>query len=278
MRKKTSLLKLLFGSPSRPTTKRTQSNSESKVICNSFTDYFEWEQFRVILESAELIYISKDFSTVYSRTKVLLNSLNNLTYQSHILLKSLNVDIERVRNQYQALCNYLAEFDSKWKEGFKRLQKTRDNITCPYCGYQFEKEPSRKRKCPKCKETIIRHVDSYLSGNVYKKRIYLITGQESENLEKIIDIPLKNKEPQLDFCEKLNHNKFIETETSRINGYKRAKIKKYKIIYFDDENDFTLYPKCKEFANKAFSTSQSIESILPCKGCIKPTCSTVPDI
>lgn len=37
---------------------------------------------------------------------------------------------------------------------------------CPYCGYEFEKMPSRKRKCPECNETIHNRKDSKTNESI----------------------------------------------------------------------------------------------------------------
>ncbi len=52
---------------------------------------------------------------------------------------------------------------------------------CPYCGYIFEEHPTRKRKCPKCEETIYLIKDE---GNEFKS---LVTKEYFTNYQKAIE-------------------------------------------------------------------------------------------
>ena len=159
-----------------------QKRINSKKARSKTTDLKEkmiGNRLRIILESAIIIEQTKEFGTFRSRINVLLDNIQDI-------LNFYSREFTGYVGYYYKLQEICEAQLNKRKGAMEIIIASRTSLKCPYCNYVFETIPSRKRKCPECKETIYRLREE---GD-----IFLITEAEHEIINPSIEGQDKNIE------------------------------------------------------------------------------------
>lgn len=101
---------------------------------------------------------------------------------------------------------------------------------CPYCGFEFEEMPKRKRKCPECRETIYR---KRLPDETEKR---LITEEEAEQIERVWEAHYEKQE-----IEELGKQRYIYAKNElKKELQKEPTHNQIKAKYFEKEYEACL--------------------------------------
>jgi rubrerythrin len=162
--------------------RKTRSSSSGPTRPRQNRDFEEADitnRIRIVQESCEIINESKNLYTRLSRCNVALQNLEKLLdYERKGILTGennctqLKQDMEQIKAELETDVNLIKDILTE------RKAKDPESVLCPYCAYRFEETPSRKRKCPSCKQTIIRFKSN-------EKVIYLLDEDSAEKIRKL---------------------------------------------------------------------------------------------